>query len=269
MLKPVYYIVAIIIMLCAAMTFMYYNVSNEAQAAEVNEAGNRYLNEGRNEEAKSAFLQASRYRNIPDSMRTTYFNNLALAYLETAQPDSAQFYYKQAALLNAENSYNYLVSMGNVSLIDNDIGRAVSRFEKAYILDSTKLIVNNCLGLIYLGDYDPSYADPVFALHYNKKAFDILNANGATDGISKSVLAENYYKLNDVSKAMLLFQELHEAYPLHVSYLATLIMLKQEKGLGKEAEILLQKLKQQDTERYQELYENPIDSGTHGIVWNP
>jgi len=237
---------------------------DSTKAIELNNLGLQLTNQGKDREAIYVYQQAASYRNIPTTDRTTFLSNLALAYHKINMNDSAKYFYKKAANMNKRGSYNYLVNVAYVYLIDKRLDTTCKLLEKAYKADSTMVSVNNLLGVIWLGEYDKNYYDPVKALRYNANAYKMLQ-----DGDTKFMLAKNYYQVENTAESLRLFRELHYEYPDYIAYLVTLIMIEQEMNNLSEAEKLLEELKTKDPEKYKQRRADPIEPGTHVIVWNP
>jgi tetratricopeptide (TPR) repeat protein len=240
------------------------NRMDDSLARAVNDKGLAFLNEGKELEARLAFLQAAQYRNISDSNRTNYLENVAVSYLRTPYKDSAKYYFKKALSLNPVGSYYNLVYSGYIKLIDNQIDSSAYFLEKAYARDSSKPTVNNLLGLLYMGEYSKDFYDPYKALKYNRKTCELLQ-----DGVSKFVLAKNEYLVNNVRRSEQMFEELYREAPDYVPYLVSLIMIKQELAKLEEANKLMLVLKAKDIEKYKQFVADPIEPGSHVIVWNP
>ncbi|RYG45445.1 MAG: tetratricopeptide repeat protein [Chitinophagaceae bacterium] len=237
--------------------------TDPVKAAQLNTQGLALASQNKHREAIECYRKAAAYKAIPDSMRSIYLTNVAMSYHTLEVNDSAKFYFAKSAALNRKKSCAYLVNMAYIALIDHDTEMALEMLKDAHRFRPENLTANNLLGLIYLGDYDETFHDPQKALRYNIAAY-----NAFEDDIAKSLLARNYYELNNTEKAIQLFRELNQKNPEIVSYLATLIMMEQELGNPERADELLQQLKQIDEEKYKELAADPLQPGTHNIVWN-
>jgi len=236
--------------------------NDEDQAADANQMGLQFENEGKPEAAIKAFRLAASYPYISDSSRAIYIGNIAISYENLEIIDSARFYYRKAADLYGAGSYGYLVSIANLCLADNKIDSAVMLLNRAYGLRKDGHEVNNLLGLIYIGAYDTSHFNPEKALPYNIVASD--------ESIVKSTLytlGKNYYMLNKVNEAHNFFTEAYKQQPFNVNYLTTLIIIEQEMGNKAKADELLKKLKTLDIEEYEEMINDPVEKGEHAIVW--
>lgn len=253
-----------LIALISFVIFYACNQPDEQQARTVNDKGLAYLNEGKEREARLAFLQASQYKNISDSDRTNYLENTAISYLRTPFKDSAKYYFQKALSLNPVGSYYYFVYRGYIKLIENELDSTADFLEKAFAKDSTKPTVNNLLGLLYMGEYGKDFYDPYKAIKYNRKTYELLQ-----DGVSKFVLAKNEYLVNKVQLSEQMFEELYRDAPEYTPYLVSLIMIKQELGESAEASKLLLILKGKNPDKYRQLVADPIEQGSHVIVWNP
>lgn len=232
------------------------------EAYRLNEEGSRLFEAGKTEEAIKLYYQATSYTSVHDSNKAIYFANLANAYSTLNNTDSAKFYYKQAIRISPKGSVSYYANHAQVSLIDNQIEKALHSLEKSYQFDSNNVTVNNLIGLIYLGIFDMNLYDPEKALPYNLKTVELVNNVNAN-----IVLAKNYYYLEMTEKAAELYRELHRDYPDNIDYLFTIAMMEQELGNESKVNYYLEKIKPLSQEKYEELINNPIEPGEHVIVW--
>ncbi|MFM1932385.1 MAG: hypothetical protein RL226_1688, partial [Bacteroidota bacterium] len=132
---------------------------------------------------------------------------------ETMQPDSARYYFARAAENSKEGSASRELNAADVLLIDNNIEEAMKHLIEAEKIGGEELGVNNTLGLIYLGEYGTAYTDLEKALVYNKKAHDADKSE-----TTLSVLARNYYELDQLDEALTLFNQLVSRNPMNPDF---------------------------------------------------
>lgn len=231
-------------------------------ADDFNNQGLLLTDEGRERDAIYAFRQAVNASEDSDPDRGVFLRNLAATFRAAGILDSAKYFYRLAANTYPQDSHDYLIIYANIFLVDNNVDSSLVYLEKAYRIDSSDPVVNDLLGLIYLGDYDRSFYNPDKALQYNLASHKIFQKAS-----SKFVLAKNYYYLNDMERSLRLFREIHEEYPDIIYYLEGLIMVEQEMGNLVGAAKLLDELKTKNIARYNERIEDPIKPGTHSIFW--
>jgi tetratricopeptide (TPR) repeat protein len=239
------------------------NFVNVEKAKDLNRIGLKYSAKGKKKQAINYFIAASLIKDIPDSDRTKYLGNIGEEYWFD-NVDSSKYYYSKAVKLNDKNSYAGLFYMANVYILDNEIDKAEDLLLKAYKIDSLNMLANNLLGVIYIGENGMEYYNPQKALKYNLRSY-----NKYKDVHSTFVLAKNYYLINDITKAIPLFEDICVRAPDYTPYQGSLIMIYQELGRNKDANRLLSKLKNRDLPRYNRLINDGIQAGTHSLVWNP
>ena len=236
--------------------------SNDLETARIqNSSGLKLYDKGDYKKAVYFFIKASKYENLPDTIRAIYIENIASAYARSAKLDSSEYFYRKAATLYSPLSRNYKVDMANSFLVRDSIDSALQILHDAYRIDSSNGTVNNLLGLIYLGEYGHNYLDPGQAYKYNKKAFEQFQ-----DAPSKFALAKNEYLLNNTERAITLFSQLHIAYPRHKGYLISLILIKGEKGNEPNMDMLLRELKRKFPGSYASTV-SQIAPGHHTLTW--
>jgi tetratricopeptide (TPR) repeat protein len=235
--------------------------NKSAQAKLINEQGLKYHQEGEDSLAQQLFVRAANMKGVSNEDKASYYRNAAISTLEI--PDSARYFFSKAKSLNKPNAYEYLVNNAYIHLIDKKVDAAITDLKKAYQMNKEGLAVNNMLGLIYLGEYGKDYFEPFKAIKFNFQSFELYK-----DDQSKFVLAKNYYYIGRYNKALTLFEQLYASYPNDTDYLITLIMMHQENRNTIEAEKLMETLKDDNPERYQQfLQENSIIPGKHTLVW--
>ncbi|MFZ4057039.1 MAG: hypothetical protein ACOYKE_02820 [Ferruginibacter sp.] len=235
--------------------------NKSAQAKLINEQGLKYHQEGEDSLARQLFIQAANMKGVSNEDKASYYRNAAISTLEL--PDSAKFFFSKAKSLNKPNSYEYLVNNAYIHLINKKVDAAIADLKKAYQLNKEGLAVNNMLGLIYLGEYGKDYFEPFKAIKFNFQSFELYK-----DDQSKFVLAKNYYYIGRYNKSLTLFQQLYASYPNDYDYLITIIMMHQENLNTIAANKLMETLKDENPERYQQfLEENSITPGQHTLIW--
>jgi tetratricopeptide (TPR) repeat protein len=235
------------------------NFNDKKRALEFNSKGLLYLQEGNEEKAIAAFKEVLKMHNLADTDRSECLRNLAITYKQKYlkdtllnQPvrDSVRYYFFQAAIINSKSSYFYFVNMADVYLLDKDVARAVDCLVSALDITPEKLAVNNLLGLIYLGEYDKKYFNPAKALRYNLKVDGLSSTR-----LSRSVLAKNYYYLEEYPKAIAAYRDLYDQYPQFTDYLLSVISIEQQHGQKAAANKDLEDLKQSDPSLYRQYME--------------
>ncbi len=226
------------------------NLTATNDAMNLNEKGLALSQQREYGQAIALFLKAADTKGVSNSNKSEFFRNAAIAYAESMVADSARYYYMKAATANSKDVYQYNVNMADVHLIDEKYADALTCLEKAWAINSNEIAVNNSLGLLYLGEYDPEILDPAKALKYNLRAHQINN-----DRSTKYVLAKNYYQLADLDNAERLFDELHRDFPNDSEYLMCLIVVSEEKGDLDKADLYLKKLQVNHPADYQSFIE--------------
>lgn len=221
------------------------NLTATNDAIELNQKGLALSQQREYEKAITLFIKAADTKGISNSNKSEFLRNAAIAYAENMVADSARYYYMKAATANSKDVYQYNVNMADVHLIDEKYPDAVTCLEKAWAINSNEIAVNNSLGLLYLGEYDPEIFDPAKALKYNLKAHQINN-----DRNTKYVLAKNYSQMGDYDMAEQLFGELHRDFPDDSEYLMCLVVVTAENGDADKSDMYLTKLQVNHPEDY-------------------
>ena len=81
-------------------------------------------------------------------------------------------------------------------MLSGNINIAIENLNSALEKNKEEFAVYNNLGLIYLGSYGDEYKNPLKAVKFNIKAFELCN-----DTIVQFILGKNYFELNDFEKA--------------------------------------------------------------------
>ncbi len=221
-------------------------VNADEDATLTNNKGLAYLDARNYDSALILFKKAANTKGISAKNKVNMLRNLAITFSEMEETDSAKIFFKKAAETSSKNSYEYLVNMADVFLLEENIPQAISSLQAAWDIDNQKVDVNNNLGLIYLGEYGQAYLNPDKALRYNLKAFAVNK-----DRNTQFVLGKNYYLLKKYDKALEIFKQLRQQYPTHISYLTSLILIQEDAGNAAEAEKLKVELKEQDPGEYE------------------
>jgi tetratricopeptide (TPR) repeat protein len=207
-------------------------LQNEKKARELNEQGLALYNQGDSETALQKMKEAAALEGIQPETQGQILRNISIVFNSQEQNDSARYYSNKAALLAAEGSYERLVNQADVQIYDGDLEGAVASLEEALSKKKDDLAVYNSLGLIYLGEYDESFADIEKALTYNQKAFDI-----SPDRNSQYVLALNLFDLDRFDEAEAHLRTLTDRYPGFADQHYLLGMAQYRQGKAAHAEI--------------------------------
>ncbi len=197
------------------------NAASENNITKINQDGIEYMNGGKYDSALQAFFKAIEIPKISKDSKGTIYRNIALTYKEMNKPDSAIHFSTLAAKCYAKNSFDYLVNTADVDLAKGKIAVALKKLNKAVNIYPDEMIVNNTLGLIYMGEYDESLTDLEKALLYNSKAFEM---NGGR--VTEDLLARTFYKMENYEKAASHFEHLVENYPDMIVYPLNMGMTK-------------------------------------------
>ncbi len=212
---------------------------------ELNEKGLTYLNNGELEKAKSCFREAIKNPKLREDDKKVIYRNAAIVYSSCQMQDSAKIMFMNAYKSSPKNSYEYYINLGDVYIIEQKYKESYELFNKAYLLDSSKLEANNSLGLMLVGEYDMLHFMPEKALKYNLKAVEISG-----DRNTKFVLGKNYYYLKDYTKSKQIINELYQKFPNEVMYIESLISIATETNNLAEKNELMNKLKTINPELY-------------------
>jgi tetratricopeptide (TPR) repeat protein len=217
-------------------------IPTEADAIKQNQDGINYMNEGKYELALAEFTEAIKTPRLSQEAKGTLYRNIGLTYHELNKIDSSLHYYTIAAKTYRKNSYDYLVNMASVDLLTGKVNAALSKLNKAAAIDPDDLIVNNSLGLIYLGDYGDGFIDVEKALVYNKKAFEVSNSR-----ITEDILGRNYYEVGNYELAEMHYEKILGEYPDVVVYNLNTGMIKYKLNKINEGDQFFRKVLEQDS----------------------
>ena len=231
---------------------------NSGNAEALNQEGLAYYNKGEFRTALNRFQMAIEKEDFNKLSRTGYYRNAGLCYTNLGIKDSSILMFEAAADLNDKNSFEYLLNKAEALLIREEYKAASKLLDKAYKLNKEDMSLNNTLGLMYMGEYDPDIFDPERALQHNQIAFDMDPGQ-----FTKHNLAMNYLLLENFEKSLELYRELHEEFPNNIDYLESAIIITQYHGDPEDANKLLEELKAQDKDAYEEfMLEAEADSTT-------
>lgn len=235
--------------------------STVEKAKDLNREGLDYFEKGDYKEARRLFFEATEQPNLPDTTRAIYFENIADAYARDTLYDSARTMYTTAAKLYPHPVPKYYINMAYAYFQYSRIDSALSMLEAGFRADSNNAVINNLLGLVYLGEYDKEHFDPGKAYRYNLKARKLY-----LDARTKLMLAKNEYHINNTWRALALFRQLHLEYPSEKAYLISLILIKAELEDSTDLEILKAELKKNFPDNYKTTI-NDISPGQHTLSW--
>lgn len=217
------------IVILLLLQFSCKNNTAENDVISINHAGIALMNAGKYDSALLFFIKALKSSRLTKDFKGTIYRNIALTYKELDKADSAIHFSTLAAKCYYKNSFDYLVNTAEADLAKGKITPALTRLHKAVSQYPNEMIVNNTLGLIYLGDYGESFMDLDKALVYNSKAFEVAGSS-----ITEEVLAKNYYKMENYEKAASHYEHLLQNDPGKVTYMLNMAMI--ESKLKKTAE---------------------------------
>lgn len=222
-----YLAILILLILSASCT----HAISELEARRKNDEGLVEFNNRRLDNAIVLFKDAMTHKDISVNTLAMIYRNTAQVYMDMELQDSAIHYSTLAANCFEKDSYEHLVSMADVQLLNDEVQVAITTLERAYKLKPKDMPVNNSLGLIYLGQYGYDFLDLEKALLHNKQAF-AMNRDGNTEYL----LARNYYELERFPEAEKHFKNLSKEYPENLDHTIFLGMIKYKLGAKTEAE---------------------------------
>lgn len=231
------------------------------KAKDLNREGLDYFEKGDYKEARRLFFEAAEQPTLPDSSKAIYFENIADAYARDTLYDSARAMYTFAANLYPHPVPKYYINMAYAYFQYSHIDSALTMLEEGFRTDSNNAVINNLLGLVYLGEYDKKHFDPEKAYKYNSKARKLY-----FDAPTKLMLAKNEYHINNTPRSLALFRQLHLEYPSEKAYLISLILIKAELEDSTDMQTLKAELKM----NFPDDYERTIDDmspGQHTLSW--
>src|SRR5690606_4317039 len=112
--------------------------SDDNEAHSKNEMGMKYLNNGQLDLAIIEFRNAAN-ATMDKKNKTTFLRNLAIAFHESGDLDSSKFYSLIAASLHDNQTYDYLINMADVNMIDGNINQAISKLKKAIEIGGVRI----------------------------------------------------------------------------------------------------------------------------------
>lgn len=209
MRKPFFYCIAGLLLLL----FSCKQMPAKEDPVSLNQKGIELINEGKHEEAILVFLKAIKDKKLSKDTRGTIYRNIALTYNQLDKKDSSIHFSTLASKCYRKSSYDYLINAADVDLLRGKTAQALTKLLKAQNIDPDEMVVNNTLGLLYMGEYDEAFTDLDKALVYNLKAFDKNSSRNIEE-----VLALNYYNLENYEKAELHYEHLRQNYPDMITY---------------------------------------------------
>lgn len=235
--------------------------STVEKAKDLNREGLDYFEKGDYKEARRLFFEAAEQPKLPDTTRAIYFENVADAYARDTLYDSARTMYTTAAKLYPHPAPKYYINMAYAYFQYSHIDSALAMLEAGFRADSNNAVINNLLGLVYLGEYDKKHFDPEKAYNYNRKARKLY-----LDAPTKLVLAKNEYHINNTWRSLALFRQLHLEYPSEKAYLIPLILIKAELEDSTDMNLLKTELKKNFPDDYNNTI-NDMSPGQHTLSW--
>jgi tetratricopeptide (TPR) repeat protein len=182
-------------------------------AEEKNNEAIEHMNAGEFDLAIAALRVAVNANVFDNGLRSTFCRNLAIAFQQSEQLDSARVYFLRAADEAELGTAQKELNAADVCLIDNNITEAIEHLNKANIAGGEELGVNNTLGIIYMGEYGFEYQDLGLAIKYNELAYKEDQSRATLD-----VLARTYYEADSLKEAQIHFSDLVSNYPQFADY---------------------------------------------------
>ncbi|MBI1268400.1 MAG: hypothetical protein GC193_13315 [Cryomorphaceae bacterium] len=182
-------------------------------AEEKNNEAIDFMNVGQYDLAIEALRVAVSANVFDNGLRSTFCRNLAIAFQQSEQLDSARVYFLRAAEEADLGTAQKELNAADVCLIDNNITEAIDHLNKAHIAGGEELGVNNTLGIIYMGEYGVEYQDLGLAIKYNELAYKEDQSRATLD-----VLARTYYEADSLKDAQMHFSNLVSNYPQFADY---------------------------------------------------
>jgi len=225
-------------------------IPKEQDAIDLNDKALTLLSEGKYDESVAMFREALQNPRITQASKGTIYRNMALVFEEQQIPDSSIHYSTIAAKCFRKNSYEYLVNMGNVDLLTGKTAAAKIKLLRAADMKPDEMIVNNLLGLLYLGEYEEEFMDLEKALKYNKRAYQLSNSR-----TTAFILGINYYNLEDYESAEIYYEQAYTEKPDNASYAFNNALVKYKLNKKADAELLFNKVLTIDS-TYRETIDN-------------
>lgn len=165
--------------------------------------------------------------------RRRVYRHWALCLQELHLRQLARIYFTKAVKASVFHPYFKKINESDIALLDGEIDKSIRILEDCYIEHPGELLVNNNLGLIYLGQYGSEHLNLEKALYHNQAAF-IASPSPNT----RKVLVQNLVALQQYEPAEKLLEELMDIQPHNPDNKLYLSKLKWEQGKKAEAESL-------------------------------
>ena len=130
-----------------------------------------YLDQAQYELAIKSFKDGVESPNFSMETRVLIYRNIAQTYYEMMEIDSSLLYSQLAADCYPIDSYGYLTNISDIKISTGETEEAEKPLLKAVKMKPNKLVANNILDAIYLGEFGAEFFDPEKAFPYNIKAF--------------------------------------------------------------------------------------------------
>jgi len=229
---------------------------NKEHAIAENNKGIEFLEEREYEKAVAQFKKANEKTASYDVDKITFIRNIVNTYHEIGMLDSSIHYSKELLQLCEKKSYDYYATLGDIKILEDKVREGVKNLKIATRIQPFNLEANNTLGMVYLGEYGMEYANYDRALKYNQAAYDFEPSSTL-----KSVLARNYYYLDELEHAEEMYQGLLDEYENDLDYLYSLGLTKYELEKKEEAKTLFEQVYQEDSTYFEYDQEMLLDLG--------
>lgn len=248
---------SLLFIIIAFFTFGCDTIQKTKLADEKNNEAIDLMNLGEFEKAIACLRIAVEADVFDDTKRSTFCRNLAIAFQQSEQPDSARVYFLRATNEAKVGSAQKELNAADVCLIDLNVTEAIEHLNKAALAGGEDLGVNNTLGIIYMGEYGDEFQDYGLAIKYNELAYAEDKSRPTLD-----VLARTYYEVDSLQKAHFHFTTLVNEYPQFPDYHYLLGAVEYELDNPEAAEIHFN-----EAIRLEPLYSDYIDEYYSIMSW--
>lgn len=206
-------------------------VQKRAHSLNQNEEAIKELNNGNLDKALALFRESLKNGGLGKEERGIVYQNMAKVFEYRQETDSIKRYLELAIKQFDPTSLKGLTAQGELDLYGGNVPRGLLSLKKAWLKDSSDFLVNNLLGLVYVGEQGAEYVDAHKAVYHARKSHESGNSRASKDLLARACfVAENY---NEATK---LYAELSKEYPTdNAVYLFNLGMSKYEQGQQVEA----------------------------------